>query len=1042
MKTLYHYIIGLCALLLIGCNSDELVVVNDEDSEIMVGEQIQFTSMLPDDLNATRTLKEEWLTEVGKYSPVNHDYSFAVTMWKRNAENESTLSGTSTYKPMQTTDIGSTLTSTDGTLKPAEGSTPLYWQDNVSKWGFTAEANNTTLLADQSTQEKWLAMDYLKGHSYLPVWTETEEEGVGSGTDPNNPMFMTSKEWYKTNREVASQSGLMVSSNEDYKKIPLYMQHQRAWITVILKAGEGVSREALAFDKAEENIRMAINSFTTDGIGFSEFAVTQPWASEYFIDYAKDANGEAAANVSTTRYDAIVEPHNYGGERKDKDVIAKINLSNQNFSFYASNDTRYINGTEAQKQEADAAYNLEAGKHLTITVTLSRESRKILITAWIEDWTEVVTSTICDDYGQNGDPVVIKNRQELIDFLKDPKKNVQGSVGIIQPTELDLDPSSELVWSSDNTLRATLNLAGCTLKTSHRLFKYMTSSANLVNGTVMVKDNAQELLSAISLANDGSIERVNVVTSGENSPVKATMAGLVVINRGTIYQCNSTLPVYGTVPYSFSVEYGGQKHTLALNYVGGIAAASSTLNDNMMAVIDGCTVNAPVKGEGTAESGGIIGGGGIVGYALGRVTNNTFEYGITINQDQTKFKNIVGAEANYGNSLTTATQRLRAYSNSWPTTALNEIEGNTQAVNENTYQGMKFDAVIDCEDELKTIMTTAANNVEGKNYRISKSFVVSSDTWPQVIVSDATNTHNVRFNLDGNDKTITLTGNKTVETSTGSKPGNGEKTSYTTAPMLFNYVLGEIKDLTLYLEKSIVAEPSKSEESAEYNATDAIAPLAYAVYGENGKLSNIKVKAHKDANNKNDVYVQAATPAGLVVWAFNGATVSNCRVQVPVKMWLPSTAGTQAKHYAGGIVACAADATISGCEYLVHSNDALSSAYKATGSNHYYGGIVGGTSKKESETPSLQIVDCTSWFLSSSVETGVGSRGSIIGFACYADTGESSALLNGMDKSNKSEGNWWTADNIGAHTRAEGLTEEMVIGKRNAVTPTYDDSDL
>ena len=1036
MKTLYHYIIGLCALLLIGCNDDPFAVVNDGENPIKAGEQILFTSMLPDEAGATRTAKSEWEEEVKKYSPVNHDYTFSVTMWKKD---EVTSSGTSTYKPMQTTDIGSSaISGYDGTLKLADGATPLYWQDNVSKWGFTAEANNTTLLAaDQSTQEKWLAMDYLKGHSYLPVWTETEEEGVGSGTDPNNTMFMTSKEWYKTNKEVASQSGLMVNSNEDYKKIPLYMQHQRAWITVILKAGEGVSREALAFDKAEENIRMAINSFTQDGSGgFSEFAVTQPWASEYFIDYAKDANGEAAANVSTTRYDAIVEPHNYGGERKDKDVIAKINLSNQNFSFYASNDTRYINGTDEQKAEANAAYNLEAGKHLTITVTLSRESRKILITAWIEDWTEVVTSTICDDYGQNGDPVVIKNRQELIDFLKDPKKNVQGSVGIIQPTELDLDPSSELVWSSDNTLRATLNLAGCTLKTSHRLFKYMTSSANLVNGTVMVKDNAQELLSAISLANDGSIERVNVVTSGENSPVKATMAGLVVINRGTIYQCNSTLPVYGTVPYSFSVEYGGQKHTLALNYVGGIAAASSTLNDNMMAVIDGCTVNAPVKGEGTIE-----GGGGIVGYALGRVTNNTFEYGITISQDQTKFKNIVGAEANYGNSLTTATQRLRAYSNSWPTTVLNTIYDNTQAVNENTYQGMKFDAVIDCEDELKTIMTTAANNVEGKNYRISKSFEVSSDSWPTVIVSDATNTHNVHFNLDGNDKTITLTGNKTVETSTGSKPGNGEKTSYTTAPMLFNYVLGEIKDLTLYLEKSIVAEPSKSEESAEYNATDAIAPLAYAVYGENGKLSNIKVKAHKNANNINDVYVQAATPAGLVVWAFNGATVSNCRVQVPVKMWLPSTAGTQAKHYAGGIVACAADATISGCEYLVHSNDALSSAYKATGSNHYYGGIVGGTSKKESETPSLQIVDCTSWFLSSSVETA-GSRGSIIGFACYADTGESSSLVNGMDKSNKSEGNWWTADNIGAHTRAEGLSEEQVIGKRNSVTPTYDDSDL
>lgn len=351
MKTLYHYIIGLCALWMVGCNSDELVVVNDDDSGIKVGESIQFTSMLPDVVSSTRSSKTEWETEVRKYSPVIHDYTFAVTMWKKEEESDPTHKGTSSYVPQMTTDIGSTLTSTDGTLKLAEGATPLYWQDNVSKWGFTAEANNTTLLADQSTQEKWLAMDYLKGHSYLPVWTETEEEGVGSGTDPNNPMFMTSKEWYKTNREVASQSGLMVSSNEDYKKIPLYMQHQRAWITVILKAGEGVSREALAFDKAEENIRMAINSFTTDGSGFSEFAVTQPWASEYFIDYAKDANGEAAANVSTTRYDAIVEPHDYGA-RKDKDVIAKINLSNQNFSFYASNDTRYINGTDEQKAEA------------------------------------------------------------------------------------------------------------------------------------------------------------------------------------------------------------------------------------------------------------------------------------------------------------------------------------------------------------------------------------------------------------------------------------------------------------------------------------------------------------------------------------------------------------------------------------------------------------------------------------------------------------------------------------------------------------------
>ena len=1024
MKAIYHYITGLCALLLIGCNNDELSVVNDEDSEIMVGEQIQFTSMLPDDLNATRASKDEWETKVRKYSPVNHDYSFAVTMWKRNAENDSTLSGTSTYKPMQTTDIGSsTISGYDGTLKLAEGATALYWQDNVNKWGFTAEANNNTLAPDQSTQEKWLAMDHLKGHSYLPVW----DDKSGTGTDLDTPMYMTSKEWYKANQTALSQRGLMESSKEDYKKIPLYMKHQRAWITVILKAGEGVTREALAFDKSAENIRMAINSYTKKESNYNIQAVSQPWASEYFIDYEKDANGEAASKVSTTRYDAIVEPHNYGGGRKDEDVIAKINLSNQNFSFYASNDTRYYdNSTEKEKKEADAAYNLEAGKHLTITVTLSRESRKILITAWIEDWTEVVTSTICDDYGQNGDPIVIKNREELIAFLTDPKKNTQGSVAIIQLSEIDLDPSEDLVWSSDDyTLSATLNLAGSTLKTSHRLFKRMTSSANLVNGKVMIKDGTENLQCAIALCNDGTIERVNVVTSGEDSQVKASLAGLVGINRGTIYQCSSTLPVYGTEAFDVKIS---ETESYSLNFVGGIAAASATKASTLMPVIDGCTVNASVNG-----SDDIGGGGGIVGYALGRVTNNTFEYGITVKQG-TKFKNIVGDVAGL---TATEDKKLRAYGNAWPTLAKNDFSA---VENPNNYPGTKFDAVIDCQDELDYVMGSTTYNVEDKNYRISKSFTVSSDNWTHGTVSDdAASQDNVKFNLDGNDKTITLTGNKPVTTWSGTKQGEGTSTSYTTAPMLFNYVLGEIKDLTLYLEKSIVAEPSFSE-AGEYNATDAIAPLAYAVRGTKAKLSNIKVKAHKGSNGKNDVYVQAATPAGLVVWAFADASITNCKVQVPVKMWLPSTAGEQAKHYAGGIVACAAKASITESVYLVQSDDAMSSANNATGANNYYGGIVGGTAPKDSENPSLQIADCTSWF-SATREAGNGSRGSIIGYTCYATSG-SNSLLNGMNTAKKSEGNWWPLDKVGAYQWADGMSEEQVIGKRNSVTPTYDDSDL
>ena len=448
-----------------------------------------------------------------------------------------------------------------------------------------------------------------------------------------------------------------------------------------------------------------------------------------------------------------------------------------------------------------------------------------------------------------------------------------------------------------------------------------------------------------------------------------------------------------------------------------------------MPVIDGCTVNASVNG-----SDDIGGGGGIVGYALGRVTNNTFEYGITVKQG-TKFKNIVGDVAGL---TATEDKKLRAYGNAWPTLAKNDFLPAVE--NPNNYPGTKFDAVIDCQDELDYVMGSTTYNVEDKNYRISKSFTVSSDNWTHGTVSDdAASPHNVKFNLDGNDKTITLTGNKQVTTWSGTKQEEGTSTSYTTAPMLFNYVLGEIKDLTLYLEKSIVAKPSVSEEG-KYNATDAIAPLAYAVRGTKAKLSNIKVKAHKGSNGKNDVYVQAATPAGLVVWVFADASITNCKVQVPVKMWLPSTAGEQAKHYAGGIVACAAKASITESVYLVQSDDAMSPANNATGDNNYYGGIVGGTAPKDSENPSLQIADCTSWF-SATREAGNGSSGSIIGYTCYA-TSANNPLLNGMNTAKKSEGNWWPLDKVGASKLADGMSEEQVIGKRNSVTPTYDDSDL
>lgn len=1002
-----HYLLSIHKIMLALAMLSMLVGCSDTSDNIRgvdgmeIGETVQFTTMVPDVRSTTRTY-EEWKTMVESYKPVQLDYTFTIEMWKQGATQASALN---TYRPKQSTNVGADkIPNYDGTLE-STSDVELYWQDNVNNWGFKAEANNNSLLADQSTQEKWLRMDYLKGHSYLPLWNSE----TGIGTNPEEIQYKTNKQWYADNRTAKDLSGLMPEEGEGdnmYKKVPLYMKHQRAWITVILKAGEGVQREALQYNTSEENIHMTINSYA-EGIQ-GAFPIDKAWSREVLIHYDKDKNGPAANNVSTTRYDAIVMPHNYA-TKKEEEVIAKINLSGQNFSFYAGNDNRYLSAaTEEQKAEADQAYNLQAGKHLTLEVTLSRESRKILITAWIEDWTEVATATICDDYGQNGDPVVIKDKDELIAFLTG-NNNKPGSVGIIQPTELDLDAVSD--WTGNYDLDATLNLAGCVLKTKHQLFKNLSSSANLVNGTVLV-GNGATVDCAIADKNEGTIERINVLVPSETSTAKATVAGMVKENHGTIYQCRSDLTVSGTS----GLTYNGTK------FVGGIAALS-TSPDGSMSVIDGCTVNASVNGVNDVY------GGGIVGYTTGRVTNNTFEYGITVSQDIQFFKNIfarAGSEA------------VRAYGNKWPTTALNKI-GNSEGTNLNTYEGTKYDAVLDSQVELDRIMITSSLNNTGKNYRISKSFTVGSD-WDHGIKQDdyGANVNNVSFNLDGNGKTITLTGDKQVKTTDGSGLQTGTVSTYTTTTMLFNHVLGEIKDLILYLDKPLVAEPSVNDDPVKtYKGDDAIAPLAYAVYGVTGKLTNIKVKG------ADGTYVQSCTPAGLVVWAYGGASVTGCKVNIPVHMWLPESMGNDAKHYAGGIVACAGIATIKQCQYLGNSETSVSGAVTSTSAkksqNYFYGGIVGGTSEKGSETPKLQITDCSSWFIAkrqSDSDPDKSSRGAIIAYTQYRSTATS--LPSGMNPDKVSEGNWWQINAIGAHSWASGMTEETVIGKKNSVTPTYD----
>lgn len=1001
----------LCIIMMHSC-SDIIDTIGGDDT-ISEGEEVRFTTLVPEHTTSTRSAKDEWQEGVKAYKPVNRDYELTVSMYR---EGNASPHSSSTFIPLVTD--GTTPANYDGTLQLKEGATPLYWQDNVNKWGFVAEANSNTLSADQDSQQKWLAMDHIKGYSYLPIWKGGDDDG--NETDNVDAInCRTTKEWYADNKLAQQLSGIMVDegNSEAYKKIPLYMKHQRAWITVILKADDGVTREQLYYKGGKNNIAATISSYDEKN---GALAVTAPWEQGETIDYPNDKNGEACTD-STTRYDAIVMPHHYNAEEK----IAEISLSGQRFTFSPANDYCYekslIPGADGHEKAVEAmkVYDLKAGQHLTITATLSRKSRMVLITAWVEDWTEVATSTVCDDYGQEGDPIIINTKQELIDFLASEKTNKAGMVGIISPKTMNLDLDGE--WVTQYDLNATLNIAGATLSTSSRLFNTISSSGTITNGNIELK-NGKTVDAVVAQTNSGTIERLNIrtektATEGEQEG-KATLAGVVDINHGTIYRCNSDIEV---------------RHTGAATegtvYIGGIAA-KNIYNENMksvMPVIDYCTVTAKVSDVSGSNN---VKGGGITGQAAGRVTNNTFTYGISISQNPDNFKNIFSETADDANAV-------RAYNNAWPTKALNSINNDTET-NINTWDG-KFDAVIDSQPELEMLLLAQYNKKDNR-YRIADSFTVNSATWKhgkqddsRELTGDDCN-GNMVFSLDGNNSTITLTGTEGATNSTVSYwsevPGKGTQTTVTTAPMLFTNIMGEVKDLVLYLDKPVVAQPSIAENQTSYSGSDAIAPLGYAVAGKDARVSNIRVKGAAGT------YVQSATPASIVVWAYDEATVEDCKSDTQVQMWLPynSTGKKDARNYAGGIVACAGKATITRCQY----NGILQPANTSADIEKcYYGGIVGGTSLKNvnstSYIPELEISDCSSWWNAGTEKDG--RKGGIIGFTAYISGSAASDIHHGMAKGN--EGNWWTAESNGTGYHVVTVTEKDAIGVKNSVTPTW-----
>ena len=1028
-------IISLLLCLFWGCQ-DAIEESASGEAGDLTGQVVQFGGYLPGGI-ATRAA--ESYTD---YSRMSQAYTLQVTMKQGDG---STLA-TASYAPKSTNEEAN-----QGLLQPKEGQTPLYWPNSVTKCGFTATAGSETLAADQSDEAKWLEQDRLEGYAAVPE--AAASEGTTSYVVPETEQYKTHKEWYQANRKWRDDLGLTTA--DKYKVVPLFMKHQRAWISVILKAGEGVKADDLDYAKTLTSLTAEIYSYATTAAAEGGEATTKelkvnPWKRAQKVDY-----GGTVGEKPSTRLEAIVQPFDYG--KAAELPICVLNLSNMKYSFYAKNDSRAKDETQDWKDD----YNLTPGKHLVITVTLSND-RKVLITSYLEDWTEVSEEIPSDDYGNQSPPIQIPSVAKLLEFLGSSEKNAAGQMGVITQS---LDLSGEN-WVP-RTLKATLNLAGNTLTLNDKpLLKDMESSATLTNGQIKVKGTVQ---AAVCLENSGTVDRIRV--DEENPAACARQAGLVATNHGFITSCSSNLKVAGDYD-ELPTAYDNTK----MLYIGGIAGVSIPKEgQTTVPTISHCTVTARVDlapaikeevgkqiGEDivngkpftppTGGKNGNICGGGIVGAATGIVSDNKFEYGITLLTNSyvegqglaVHFRNIVYKEA------TGFTGReLRAKGNEWPTNVPNSTtpDGVTGTHIENARAAsLLYDGVINSQSELQALVwKNSLRNQAGKRYRVAESFTIYSDNkqsengigWQLGEKSNIlTNAQqgNVLFELDGNDMTITLDGTKEI------KYKEPELNPDATAPMLFINIMGKIHDLTVHCAKSLYGIPVYNEDTEANELTDICSPLGYALVG--GQLENVKVTAAKD------VFIQAAVAAGMVCWAKSGATMTNCESAVGVRLRYSKDLPPNALRYAGGLVAQAGRATLTNCRYvspeelaggnLVCIND--NNDKKPTGDGTVYiGGIVGGTVVESAEAasaelPHLVMKDCSSWYAKGLEKASIGTttKGSIIGRSNYAPS--ANVEEQGVHDCG---GNWWPVGwaGVGTWTQGEGLTEEKVIGKRNGVIP-------
>ena len=210
---------------------------------------------------------------------------------------------------------------TGGALNPKTSSSKLYWPDNTQQYGFKATAGTTTLETNQSNEAKLRSQDRLEGYAFVPL-----KDGETRQYTEDALNYRTSKQW-KADNATFGKTG------EDLKKIPLYLKHMRSKITIILKAGTNVTSEDLA------SASVTIYSYP------GAIAVDEPLKTTVGGD---------------PHYTAIVEPYDY--KTNSTDAIARISIPGKTSYFYVSNEN---------EEEKKINYNLEAGQHLTITITLT-----------------------------------------------------------------------------------------------------------------------------------------------------------------------------------------------------------------------------------------------------------------------------------------------------------------------------------------------------------------------------------------------------------------------------------------------------------------------------------------------------------------------------------------------------------------------------------------------------------------------------------------------------------------------------------------------